>query len=164
MKGELDLSTRDLLMHGGEGGAAIVPGKSSESLLMKSIRHLDKDLKMPKKGEKLADAAIAKIAEWIDLGAPYGRALIEGKVKRDRSKVTAVDRSWWAFQPLAESKIPQSATLKFASSNPIDRLILAKLEAKGIEPNPIAEKRLLIRRAYFDRAPSHPRGSGFIFK
>lgn len=150
VKGELDLSTRDLLMHGGEGGAAIVPGKSSESLLMKSIRHLDKDLKMPKKGEKLADTAIAKIAEWIDLGAPYGRALIEGKVKRDRSKVTAVDRSWWAFQPLAEPKLPQSATLKFASSNPIDRLILAKLEAKGIEPNPIAEKRLLIRRAYFD--------------
>ncbi len=34
--------------------------------------------------------------------------------------------------------------------NPIDAFILAKLEAKGLKPNPPATKRELIRRAYYD--------------
>ena len=42
-------------MKGGEDGAVIVPGKSAESLLMKSIRHEDPDLKMPKKPDKLPE-------------------------------------------------------------------------------------------------------------
>ena len=36
------------------------------------------------------------------------------------------------------------------SKTPVDRFVLAKLEAAGLKPNPLAEKRLLVRRAYFD--------------
>ena len=46
VKGEFDLTTREALMKGGENGVAVVPGKSGESLLVKSIRHEDKDLKI----------------------------------------------------------------------------------------------------------------------
>ena len=149
VKGELDITTREALMKGGESGDAVVPGKSGESLLVKSIRHEDKDLKMPKKADKLADAAITKIAEWIDLGAPYGKPLVDGK-GRDRSKVTDEDRKWWSFQPLSGAKPPEIRNPKSEIRNPIDAFIVAKLEEKGLAPNPAAEKRTLIRRAYFD--------------
>jgi cytochrome c553 len=149
VKGDLDLATRELLLKGGEHGAAVVPGKSAASLLLKSIRHEDPDLKMPQKADKLPDAAIAKIAEWIDLGAPYGKPLIEGKVVRDRSKVTEDDRKWWSFQPLAKPQPPAAKNDAWCRT-PIDRFVLAKLEAKGLAPNPPVEKRTLIRRAYFD--------------
>ncbi len=149
VKGDLDLTTREALMKGGESGDAVVPGRSGESLLMKSIRHEDKDLKMPKKADKLPDAAISKIAAWIDLGAPYGKPLVEGKVVRDRSKVTDEDRKWWSFQPLAKPQPPAVKNEAWCRT-PIDRFVLAKLEAKGIAPNAVAEKRVLIRRAYFD--------------
>ena len=148
VKGELDITTREALMKGGESGDAVVPGKAGESLLVKSIRHEDKDLKMPKKADKLADAAIAKIAEWIDLGAPYGKPLVDGKT-RDRSKVTDEDRKWWSFQPLANAQPPAVKNAAWCRT-PVDRFVLAKLEDKGIAANPVAEKRVLIRRAYFD--------------
>ncbi len=149
LKGDLDLATREHLLKGGENGAAVVPGKSGESLLMKSIRHEDKDLKMPKKADQLPDSAIAKIAEWIDLGAPYGKPLVEGKVVRDRSKITDEDRKWWSFQPLAKPQPPAVKSGAWCRTT-IDRFVLAKLEAKALAPNPLSEKRTLIRRAYFD--------------
>ena len=148
-KGDLDLATREHLMEGGENGAAVVPGKAGESLLMKSIRHEDEDLKMPKKADKLPEAAIAKIAAWIDLGAPYGKPLVEGKVVRDRSLVTDQDRQWWSFQPLAKPQPPAVKNEAWCRT-PIDRFVLAKLEEKSLAPNAVAEKRVLIRRAYFD--------------
>ena len=145
-KGDLDLVTRESLLIGGESGAAIVVGKSRESLLMKTIRHEDKELAMPKKADKLPDDAIAKIAEWIDSGAPYAKPLIDGKMpKRDRAVVSAEDRKWWSFQPLAGVTPPQSA-----EPNAVDRFLGARLAAKGIAMNPAAERRVLIRRAYFD--------------
>src|SRR5215470_1949305 len=49
----LDLTTREGLLHGGDGGPAIVPGKSSESLLYRRIIHADEP-GMPYKREKLS--------------------------------------------------------------------------------------------------------------
>ena len=149
VKGDLDLATRETLLKGGETGPAVVPGKSAESLLMKSIRHEEKGLKMPKKADKLPDSEIAKIAAWIDLGAPYGRPLVAGRVERDRSKVTDEDRKWWSFQKLASTQPPAVKNQEWCRT-PIDRFVLAKLEGRGLAPNSVAEKRTLIRRAYFD--------------
>jgi mono/diheme cytochrome c family protein len=142
-KGDLDLATRETLLKGGESGPSIVLWKSGESLLMKSIRHEDADLKMPKKADKLSDDAIAKIAAWIDLGAPYAKPLIAVKKTPDRSVVTDADRAWWAFQPLTRVEPP-------APGNPIDAFLNAKLSAKGIAMNSPAEPRAFIRRLQFD--------------
>ena len=57
------------MLKGGELGHDVVPFKAKESTLYKLITHADEP-KMPDKGPKLPDAAIAKIAEWIDDGAP----------------------------------------------------------------------------------------------
>ena len=66
---KLDLRTRDSAIEGGEHGAALVPGKSSESRL---FRHVAGQLKplMPMDG-KLNDDQIAAIKQWIDEGAKW---------------------------------------------------------------------------------------------
>ena len=51
----------------------------------------------------------------------------------------------WAFKPVARPALPQSAL-----RNPIDRFLLAKLEAKGLTFAPPADKRTLLRRVYVD--------------
>ncbi len=71
-RGGLALDTRDGLRKGGDRGAALVPGKPDESLLVRAVRHADTGLAMPPKG-KLPPAALADLAEWVRLGAPDPR-------------------------------------------------------------------------------------------
>lgn len=73
-EGKLVLESFDTLMKGGESGAAIVPGKSGESLLMKLIdggieRDGKKIIMPPGKRKKLSSEEIATIKSWIDSGA-----------------------------------------------------------------------------------------------
>ncbi len=62
------------LMKGGENGAAVVPGKSEESLLVKMIegkieKEGKKKIMPPGKRKKLSTEEIALIKTWIDAGA-----------------------------------------------------------------------------------------------
>src|SRR5215212_426696 len=57
-KGGLALDSRPGWEAGGDSGAAIVPGDPEKSLLVRSLQHLDADLKMPKKAPKLEEAVI----------------------------------------------------------------------------------------------------------
>ena len=68
--GGLRLDSRAALLEGGASGAAIVPGKPEESLLIKAVRHTDDDLKMPM-GQKLPDDQIAALVTWVEQGAPW---------------------------------------------------------------------------------------------
>src|SRR5438045_6240096 len=74
-KGEFDLTSREGLLHPGNEGVNVVAGKSSESRLMKLIRHAEEP-HMPSKGTKLSEEQIGKIAAWIDTGALYDAPLI----------------------------------------------------------------------------------------
>jgi hypothetical protein len=150
IKGDLDMTTRPGLLHPGENGPAIVPGKSAESRLMKLVRH-EEDPHMPSKKPRLSDEQIAFIARWIDAGAPYDKPLIEkSAVAKGHATVTNEDRKFWSFAPLSTAPIPKPADAGKWARTPVDRFILAKLEDKGIAPNPIADKRKLIRRATLD--------------
>ena len=66
-KGGLALDSREGLRDGGESGAAIVPGKPEESLLIRSITHADPDLKMPAKAPKLDERVIADFVAWVKI-------------------------------------------------------------------------------------------------
>ena len=74
-EGQLILESYDLLMKGGEDGVVVVPGKSAESILVKSVEgSFEKDGKrkiMPPgaKRKKLDSDEIALIKAWIDAGA-----------------------------------------------------------------------------------------------
>jgi WD40 repeat protein len=69
----LVLETFESLMKGSDSGAVIVPGKSSDSLLVKMLEGIEKDGKKkimpPGKREKLKSSEIALIRAWIDAGA-----------------------------------------------------------------------------------------------
>ncbi|HEV8542058.1 MAG TPA: c-type cytochrome domain-containing protein, partial [Verrucomicrobiae bacterium] len=70
----LVMESFDSLMKGGESGPVIIPGKSSESLLVRMIEGaVEKDRKKqimpPGKREKLSGEQISLIREWIDQGA-----------------------------------------------------------------------------------------------
>src|SRR4051812_29930755 len=149
IKGGVDLTTREGLLHPGAGGGDVIPGNSAGSRLMKLIRHED-DPGMPSKAEPLPAEAIAKIAAWIDSGAAYDKPLIEkGGAKRGHAEVTEADRQFWSFQPLHVGAPPAVKDEAWVRT-PVDRFVLAKLDAKGIAPNGAAERRKLIRRAYLD--------------
>jgi hypothetical protein len=58
-------------------------------------------------------------------------------------------RNGWAFSAPREPAVPEVRDGGWCKS-PIDRFVLARLESKGLHPAPAANKRTLIRRAYFD--------------
>jgi mono/diheme cytochrome c family protein len=144
----LRLDSRAAALAGGDRGPAVVPGKPDESLLVKAINHLD-DLEMPPK-KQLSREQIADLTLWIKSGAVWPD---DGKpastIRRPGLKITDKDRAHWSFQPLKRPLIPVVKNAAWVS-NPIDAFILAKLEAKGLSPNPPAEKRELVRRLYYD--------------
>ncbi len=71
-RGGLNMDTRDALLKGGHHGAAIVPGDPKDSLLVKLIRHegpADDPMNMPPNKDKISDADIAVVEQWIKAGA-----------------------------------------------------------------------------------------------
>ncbi len=148
-KAGLDLTTRDGLLKGGDNGPAVVPGKSAESLLIRRISHADKPF-MPPSGDKLPDAVVSAVAEWIDHGAPYDRPLLDkGLAVRTIGAVTAEDRKFWSFAALQEPSPPKPNEEGWCRT-PVDRFIQAKLENAGLKGNPPIDRHRLIRRATFD--------------
>jgi len=145
--GKLRLDSKASVLKGGVSGPAIVPGKAGDSLLLKAIRHEDPDLKMPPKEKKLPDHVIADFEKWINMGAPDPR---DGK---QPASTDGIDwkkaREHWAFQSPKMPPLPKVLNEKWVKT-PIDRFILAKLEAEKLTPVRPANKRELIRRATFD--------------
>jgi cytochrome c553 len=145
VEGEFDMGTRESLLKGGGRGPGLVPGDSKKSLLWQMTAHI-KEPHMPHERAKLPDADIAKIAEWIDLGAPYDKPFVEKDDAWTKRVVAAELKKHWAYQPLAREIRNPKPEIR----NPIDGFLLAKLEAAKVAPNPVADKRTLLRRVYLD--------------
>lgn len=63
--------------------------------------------------------------------------------------ITSTDREHWSFQPLVRPKVPAVSDERWPQT-PIDRFILARLEAKELAPQPLADRATLLRRLCFD--------------
>ncbi|HEY0551578.1 MAG TPA: DUF1549 domain-containing protein, partial [Verrucomicrobiae bacterium] len=146
VKGGLLLDTREAVLKGGDTGPALVAGDPEKSLLIKAVRYTDQDLQMPPKDKKLSAEQIANLEAWVKMGAPDPRT---NGVKVAPSVVTDQARKHWAYQPVRSPALPPVKNTQWVQS-PIDRFILAKLEAKSLTPSPRADKRTLIRRATYD--------------
>ena len=144
-KGGLALDSRDATLKGGDSGPAVIPGNPDKSPLIRAVRYTDSNLQMPPKGEKLSDAQIADLVAWVKMGAPDPRTgAVKGKFADAGAKKT-----WWAFQPVKQ-QAPPAVQNKSWPANPVDNFVLAKLEEKNLKPSAPADKRVLIRRLYFD--------------
>jgi len=139
-KGGLDLSTRASLLRGGETGPAIAAGDPDKSLLWLLAARKQKPF-MPHKRDRIPDAELRLLADWIRAGTPYSRELKPpaALLRPAGFAVTDADRNHWAFRPLPK---PGAAG--------VDVLLNAKLKAAGVEPAPLANREALIRRATLD--------------
>ena len=168
LKGDLDLSSLDGMLFGGETSEKVlVPKKPDESLLLTAIEWKDPDYEMPpKENDKLTEKQIQYFREWIELGSPWPSQKIQDQIKIAERKKIQTDEgiivknsgglsdNWtyrrykpedlWAFQPVQKPKIP--ASLK----NPIDYFVEKKLDESQINPAPAADFRSLVKRAYLD--------------
>ena len=137
----LRLDRTDTRMLGGNSGAAIVPSKSGDSLLIKVVRGQEGVPKMPPEGPPLSADEIARLERWIDAGA---------SAPPDEQPLTNHrEGEHWSFQPLMQVSPPQVTHAELVR-NPVDAFILARLEAAGLSPSPAADKATLIRRVSLD--------------
>jgi hypothetical protein len=144
LKGGLKLDTREEVLKGGDSGPALVPGDPDKSLIIKAVRWSDPDMEMPPTN-KLKPEQIAALEKWVRMGAPHtGKSAAVASVDSPASKT-----NHWAYQPVRAAKVPEPKSKNWPK-NDIDRFILAKLETKALQPGPDAERRVLIRRLYFN--------------
>src|SRR3954470_20892760 len=130
-KGKLRLDTREGAIAVRDGTAAIVPGKTAESELLKRLESDDPEEVMPppKSRKKVTPAQREKLRQWIAAGAPWGKH--------------------WAYVP-PRAEPPPPVKNGAWPRNGIDRFILARLERDGLVPAPEANRTTWLRRVSFD--------------
>ncbi len=150
IKGDLRLSNRAAILVGGDTGPAVDLKKPSESLILQAIlnKRADGGEVMPPSG-KMPPEAIATLTKWVNTGLATNTADLGDTHTTEPAAPKDDGKSWWAYQPIGRHAIP---TVKNAAwvKTPVDAFILAKLEAKNLQPIAPAERATLIRRAHYD--------------
>lgn len=118
----------DALVPNESGKPAIVPGKPEKSELIRRVKHHDPEFRMPLEKEPLSEKEIGLLTRWIEEGAEWDLH--------------------WAFKKLEPVELPSTSSDWI--KNDIDRFILEKLEKKGLQPSPQADKATLLRRVSLD--------------
>ena len=111
------------------GRPALVAGDPDASSMIERIVSHDESTRMPPEGKPLTAAEVEIVKTWIRQGANWSKH--------------------WAYRPLVKPPVPavnQNAWV----ANEVDQFILAGLEESQLTPNPIADKRTLVRRAYYN--------------
>ncbi|MBI1790928.1 MAG: DUF1553 domain-containing protein [Acidobacteria bacterium] len=127
----LRLDTREGAFSERKSGRVIVPGQPKGSLLYQRITHDKEAMRMPPAASHkvLAPQQKDRIRRWIEQGAPW--------------------KEHWSFAAPVRPRPPVVSRRSWVR-NPIDRFILARLDAEGLAPAPEADRRTLIRRLSFD--------------
>jgi len=159
-KGGLRLDSKQGWQKGGDTGAAIIPGDPDASLLMRSIRHLEPELKMPEKAPKLDESTLRHFSHWIELGAPDPRETPgdASALKPSWPQLLAARRNWWSLQPLKDTNTSGGSSFtptqdsmdgKARSTAIIDGFLDAAIQKAGLTPTAPAPAHVLARRLHF---------------
>ncbi len=148
LQGGLALDSRSGWVKGGDSGTAIVPGMPEASRLIKAVRRTSKDLLMPP-NEKLKDDEIEVLVDWVRRGAVDPRESPDTERGGGSwAEKLAERRTHWCWQPIVRPRVPEVQHVDWPN-NPIDRFVLARVEAKGLSPARDADAWSLARRLSF---------------
>ena len=136
-EGGLRLDSRAALLKGGDSGAAATAGDAAGSRMLQAVRY-DGDLQMPPDG-RLSEPELQAIQHWIERGLPWPESA--APLQPDAAL------THWAFQPVREPQVPnvEAASVR----TPVDAFIWQRLQEAGLAMSAEADKRTLIRRAYY---------------
>ena len=137
--GGLRLDSRDAFSKGGDSGPPVEPGDAEASLLIAAVRRDENAESIMPPENPLSQQAIDDLTRWIETGAKWPESV---------AAPIPSEKPHWAFQPL----LPVDPPLDESgwATTPIDRCIAATHREQGVAPAEPADKRTLIRRAYFD--------------
>ncbi len=145
-KGKLRLDSRAGALAGGKGGAAVIPGDSEKSPLIRRVLGLDRQQRMPVDADPLTEEQIATLRAWVDGGAEWPEA--GGAKGMGAGGVSDEEESHWAYAKPVRPEVPKT-TQKWGNG-PIDAFVLAKLEREKMKPSAEAERGVLLRRVSLD--------------
>jgi len=109
----------------------IEKGKPEESYLISRVADPDYGDLMPLDGEQLSKKDVDTLRRWIRQEAPW-----------PESEKVAVH---WSYEPPVRSELPEVDQADWPLT-PVDRFILSKLEARGVEPSEETTRENWIRR------------------
>ena len=133
--GGLSLGTYADIVAGGRSGAAIKPGHSGESLVVRRV--MGEVLPaMPLGGDPLKETEVAALREWIDEGARATPASAPAKAR------------WEPPLSLSEPAIPPVTWAGW--TEPLDRFTAAYLKKQGVVQPVLVDSAVFARRAYLD--------------
>src|SRR5262249_37482510 len=140
-KGGLRFDRRQGAITAGDSGKhAIRPGKPDESELIRRVTATDAGERMPPKSEQpLRREQIQILRSWIEQGATGPEAAAVPTAGRREMVFTDEDRRHWSYRPL-KSVDPPIVKDGTWCRTPIDRFIVAGLEARGIRANAPADR------------------------
>ena len=141
----LRLDGASWLKKGADTGPVVVAGQPEKSALFTVLSH-ENDVKMPPKA-KLAQQQIDDIGRWIRDGAIWpddGKAATAVLPNAEFAR-----KNHWAFQPVAKPALPEVRNAGWVK-DPLDRFVLAGLEAADLHPAPEVDREKFIRRVSFD--------------
>jgi cytochrome c553 len=149
-KGNLRLDSRAAVLKGGDSGPAIDVANLPQSELLSAISYDPAGYQMPPDG-KLAEAEIAILTTWVQMGAPWPAEATSTGGAAGKSWQEHFDerRKHWSFQPLVRHRLPTVHGADWCRT-PVDRFLLAKLEAAGRPHAGEADRRTWLRRITLD--------------
>ncbi|MDB4338755.1 DUF1549 domain-containing protein [Rhodopirellula sp.] len=144
------VESRSAMLDGGDNGPVIVPGDASKSMLIQSVRY--ETLEMPP-DSKLSNEEIRSLEKWVEMGAPWP----DDELKPTSEQMSAeTEINWpearashWAFRPLSNAAPPIVQNNPWPM-NEVDQFVLTRLQRDKLAPASPANRRVLVRRAYYD--------------
>ena len=139
-EGGLNLSDLSTLTKGGESGPGIHAGDAEGSLLWERVNADEMPPEHPLSSEQKS-----LLRQWIQDGAKWGRSSLDlFSFTTDQR----AGRDWWSLQPVQKLSPPETSS--HWGNNPIDAFVYRKLLDNGLQPSVEADKRVLIRRLFYD--------------
>jgi hypothetical protein len=149
LKGDLYLTSRASMLTGGESGTILDEASPGDSLILEMLSYEDEFTEMPPDG-KLSQADIDTLTKWVLMGSPWDPEL--ERQPPEKTPEMVVDdkaKNFWSFKPVRHPNVPTTQDPSW-SEYPIDAFVYNRLQDNGLSPSSEADKRTLIRRAYYD--------------